>query len=889
MPGSVEAGFTQEDGLTPFQPSGGHPDLLTVGFDLNSIAEPITGSPEAKVPSANLRDIQVGFPPGFAGYPTSVGECRPDQLTSENCPVSSEVGVVSATTLPVSVLNDTTFTQQVAPIYNMVHPKGVVSDLAFQIANNPIHVRVSLDPAHGYALKSTVSGANETLPVFFQKMTLWGIPADPSHDSERCPGFHGNTSSECSAGVPPKPFLSLPSQCGVEQTLKISNYDSWQERGVFGPEIDYPLGESTECEKPAFEPSAEVAGTARRANSPTGLNVDLHVPQDMEANDQATPPVKSVRLTLPEGMTVSPGFAAGLEGCSEAQIGLGNSEPVGCPAASRIGSVSLRTPMLSEPVEGSLYMAQQGANPFGAPLAVYMSLHDTEERGVLVKVPGRLDLNGSTGQITASFEDLPQLPFEDVSIQLRSGEGAPLVSAPTCGPQPVRMQLTSWAQPDRTVTIEHNLEVTEGASGSACPSSAGSGSFAPAMTAGTVAPTAGAFSPFLLRVSRQDQDQEISRLETALPPGLTAKIAGIPYCPEAVIAGISAAEGTGRAQLADPSCPAQSRVGTVNVGVGSGSSPAFFPGQVYLAGPYAGAPLSLAIVVPAVVGPFDFGNVVVRAGIQIDPVTAQVKVVSDPLPSIVHGVLVRTRDIRFRMDRPETTLNPTSCDRMAVNADVFAPGGVAASLATPFQVGGCRHLRFRPRLALRLKGSMRRAQYPALHAVLRTRPGEANIARTVVSLPHAEFLAEEHIETVCTRVQFAEHACPPGSIYGYAKATTPLLDKPLRGPVYLRSSSHGIPDLVADLRGQFEITLVGRIDSHNQGIRTTFSVVPDAPVSRFVLDMRGGKRGLLRNSSNLCAHPTRALVKMVGHNGKGSLTRPRLLGRCGRSRGGHHP
>jgi len=881
VPFSAGAAFLQSDAHTPIQESGAHPDLFTVGFDFNSVAEPIGAASEAKAPSGSLRDMRVDFPPGFTGYPAFVGECEPAQLLANACPPSSQVGRIDATTLPISVLPGATFTQFSVGVFNLTHPKGVLSDLAFQISNNPIHIRVSLDPGRRYAVRSQVQLANETLPVFFQKLTLWGVPADPSHNSERCPEFiRGEVANECAAGVPPKPFLTLPSRCDVQNAIKISEYDSWQERGIFGPEIDLPVGQMTDCEKPAFEPSAEVHGSNDKANSPTGLDLEVHVPQNLKPDEQATPPVKNLRLTLPEGMTVSPTFAYGLQACSEAEIGLGNDSPVQCPDASRIGSISVRTPVLENPVEGSFYMAEQGANPFHAPLSVYLALRDTEERGILVKIPGRLDLNGETGRITAVFEDLPQLPFEDVSVHLRGGDDAPLLSGPSCGSQPVRAQLSSWAQPDEEVEAGASIEVSQGANGSPCPNGLGGRPFDPKMSAGTLNPLAGAYSPFVFRLTREDQDQEISRIDTSLPPGLTAKIAGMAYCPEATIAAISAAEGTGRAEQAHSSCPAASRVGTVYAGVGAGPSPAYFPGQAFLAGPYHSAPLSLAIVVPAVVGPFDFGNVVVRAGIQVNPETAVVKVVSDPLPSIVHGVLLRVRDIRFHIDRPETTLNPTSCDRMAVAASISGASGGAASLASPFQVGGCRDLGFKPRLALRLRGGIHRGDHPALRATLRARPGDANISRTAVILPHSEFLAQDHIRTVCTRVQFAADNCPRGSIYGHAVAVTPLLDEPLRGPVYLRSSSHQLPDLVADLGGPFEITLVSRIDSKQQGIRTTFSVVPDAPVTRFTLKMQGGNRGLLENSRNICRRSSRALVKMIGHNNKTMLTKPQLRAKC---------
>ena len=890
VPFSFEADFLRADGTTPVREAGAHPDLFTVGFDFNTVAEPIDKPdpspdvPENKTPSGSLRDLKVTLPPGFVGYPTAVGECSPAELVAEQCPPSSQVGRVDVATLPAAIIEHITFFQQSQPVFNMEHPPGVISDLGFVVAENPVHVRVSLDPVHGYSVVSKITEANESLPVFFQKMTLWGVPADPSHDSERCGRLGEGGPDECPAGLPRKPFLTLPSRCDAGNTITISDYNSWQHRTVFGPEIDHPLpGSITDCDKPQFDPSLGVQATSQQTNSPTGLEVSLKVPQDLDPDHQATPPVKSVRVSFPEGMTVSPSFATGLEGCSEAEIGLGNNDAVQCPGASRIGSVSVRTPVLPQAVEGSIYMAKQGANPFGAPLAVYLAMHDTEDRGILVKVPGRIELDGSTGQITTTFEDLPQFPFEDVFLHLRDGNDAPLISPQSCGDQSVRMELRSWAQPDKPVQIGDDLHLTAGANGSACPAGLTGRPFGPKMKAGTIAPLAGAFSPFVFRLTREDQDQEIARIDAALPQGLTAKIAGIPYCSESAIASISAAEGDGAAERARPACPAGSRIGTVDVGVGAGSSPAYFGGQAYLAGPYHGAPLSLAIVVPAVVGPFDFGSVVVRAGIKLDPETAAVSVISDPLPPIVHGVLLRVRDIRLRVDRPQTTLNPTSCDRMAVSASVFATSGGSAALSNPFQVGGCRHLAFKPRLALRLRGGIHRGDHPALTATLRARPGDASIGRTSVVLPHSEFLAQDHIRTICTRVQFAADNCPKASIYGYAKAVTPLLDKPLQGPVYLRSSSHPLPDLVADLNGQFEITLAGRVDSKNQGLRTTFSVVPDAPVTRFTLKMQGGKKGLLENSRNICRHSGRALVKMVAHNGKTMLSKPRLKAKCRRS------
>jgi hypothetical protein len=896
---SFKAGFFEEDGTTPVFEAGGHPDLAAFSFDFNSVADPkpaqppIPAIPYNKAPAGTLRDLAAELPPGFIGNPSAVGECTPAQLTGGVCPASSQVGRIDVNTQPISIRPESTYTTFSLPVFNMRHPRGVVADLAFQLDKNPIHLRASLDPARGYAIDTSVVDANESLPVFNQKLTLWGVPADPSHDFERCSQFSFDQEIEgvnvpryskaCSAGVPRKAFLTLPSRCGSAESVKLTRYDSWQNPGVFGPDLEAQLPPLSEnCDAALQEPAISAQPTSQDANSPTGLDVHLKVPQNESPDSPATPPVKKVKVTLPEGMTVSPSFAMGLGGCSEQEIGLGTNDPVGCPESSRIGELSIKTPLLPESVEGSVYMANQTANPFGSAFALYMVLQDTEERGVLVKLPGRLDLDQSTGRITTTFDDLPQLPFEEVSLKFRGGDLAPLVNASTCGPQQITAELSTWAQPDAPQQIGDSYDVSHGAEGSACPSVLTGRPFSPKLKAGTQSPKAGSFSPFVMRVTRGDAEQEIGRLNTALPPGLTARIAGVPYCPEAAIASISTAEGTGAAELHQPACPVASQVGTVDVGIGSGGLPNFFPGKVYLAGAYEGAPLSLVVVVPALTGPFDFGSVVVRAAVEVDPTTARVTAVSDALPTIVHGVPVRLRDLRLRLDHPHMTLNPTSCDPMAVGLTAVSAGGATATPSSRFQVGGCGHLKFGPKLSLKLKGGMGRGAYPALRAVLKARRGDANIKRVSVALPHSEFLAQEHIGTICTRVRFAAHDCPKRSIYGYAKAWSPLLDEPLQGPVYLRSSNHLLPDLVAALHGQIDIELSGRIDSIHEGMRTTFGTVPDAPVSKFVLKMKGGKQGLLRNSRNICLYPGSAWVSMSAHNGRGHDFAAPLHGDCGK-------
>jgi hypothetical protein len=892
VPGSFKADFFEADGETPVREAGSHPELATFAFDFNTILAPLPSAANSKRPDGNVRELEVELPPGFVGNPSAVGECTAAQLIAEACPRSSQVGRIDLALEPATKIKpNNLFGLNSVGVYNMSHPRGSVTDLAFDIAENIIHIRASLDPANHYAIRTAVPSINQYLPVFWQKLTLWGVPAAPSHDSERCRNFieteeSAGVGKSCPSGVAPKPFLTVPTQCGINHSMHLRRYSSWQAPGVFGPEIDYVTpGQTTDCDRPRFEPELEVNPTGQEANSPAGLEVHLKVPQNESANGLATPPVKSVKVTLPEGMTVSPSFADGLDGCTEAQIGLETERPVACPDNSRIGAVALDSPLLPKQLEGSLYLAKPTENPFGSTFAVYLAVHDLEERGILVKIPAKLELDPVTGQITTTFDDLPQFPVADFTLAFRSGQRAPLINPPTCGPHVIAAQMTSYAQPDNQVDVSNTFQVTSGPNGTPCPSSSAGRPFAPKMNAGTVNPSAGSFSPFVFKLTREDQEQEIAQVDTTLPPGVSAKLAGIPYCPEAAIASISGLEGTGAAQFANPSCPAASQIGTIDTGVGAGTGPNYFKGKVFLAGPYKGAPLSLATVIPALAGPYDLGSVVVRAAVYVDPATAQVHVVSDRFPTILHGVLLRVRDIRLNVTRPGTTLNPTNCDPMAVRGTAFSVAGAVAPLSDPFQVANCAGLGFKPKLSFKLKGGTHRGDYPAFSATLTARPGDANIAKTAVTLPHSEFLAQEHIRTICTRVQFAADACPPESIYGKARAITPLLGQPLEGPVYLRSSSHPLPDLVAKLNGQFEVDLVGRIDSVNQGIRNTFSVVPDAPVSKFTLSMQGGKKGLLVNSRNLCKDSGKAAVRMVAQNGKMSLSRPSLRTSCRKASG----
>ncbi len=611
----------------------------------------------------------------------------------------------------------------------------------------------------------------------------------------------------------------------------------------------------------------------------------------------ATANLKDAKVTLPAGLVVNPSAASGLGACTSAQIGLATAvgeTPIrfdeaapACPDDAKVGSVQVTTPLLAEPLPGAVYLAKPFDNPFDSLLALYLVIDDAKT-GIVAKLPGRVEANSTTGQLTASFAENPELPVEDVAIHFFNGARASLTTPQTCGNYTTASVLTPWSTPEGAdATPGDSFEITGAPGGGSCPSSEAAAPNAPAFSAGTVSPQAGTYSPFVLKLRRPDGSQRITAIEATLPKGLTGKLVGIPYCTEAQIAQATARShpNEGALEESSPSCPIASEVGTVDVGAGSGNTPLHVTGHAYWAGPYKGAPLSLVIVTPAVAGPFDLGVVVVRSALRVDPETARIKAVSDPLPTILQGIPLDVRSIDLDLSRPSFVLNPTSCDPMAVTGSALATSGQVAGLESRFQVGGCGALPFKPRLSLKLKGGTRRGAHPALTAVATAKPGEANIDAVSVALPHSAFLEQGHIKTICTRVQFAEgtvpgERCPKGSIYGKATATTPLLSEPLSGPVFLRSSSHPLPDLVVALHGQVDIVVHGRVDSVHGGIRNSFEAVPDAPVTKFTLQMQGGKKGLIVNSRNICNSVQKATVRMEAQNGKTHDFRPKIGNSC---------
>jgi hypothetical protein len=860
--------------LSPNTEAGGHPFQLTTSFEVNE-AEVPPGSGNMS-PAENLRDAATQLPPGLIGNAQLMPKCRQENMNElGNCSQDAQVGIAH---LKLQFLGPPFFVEY--PIYNLVPPRGMPAQFGMVVISSITHIDFHVRSESDYGVSATLHRINGAAPLYGSTLEIWGVPGDPSHDEHRI-------------GTPPAeplkrlPLLSNPTSCTGPLLTTIA-VNTWQSPGHEVPGVADADG-MTGCDQPEFNPTVEAKPTTNQADSPTGFNFHLHLPQNQDPDGRATAELKDARVTLPPGLTINPASANGLGSCSPAQIHL--LTPVGqanahfseaaanCPNSSKIGSVRIDTPVLDHPLTGDVYLATQEQNPFGSLLGLYLAVDDSADSGVTMKLAGRVEPDPATGQLTAVFAENPQLPFEDLNLEFFEGSTAALKTPMGCDTFTTSTRMTPWTTPEGAdATPSDSFKIDHGNGGGACVSSEAAAPKTLKFDAGTLDPTAGVYSPFNLRIARADGTQQITGLDATMPKGLIARLAGIPYCSDGALA--AAANSSGRQEQANPSCPAASRVGGVNVGAGAGPTPFYASGNVYLAGPYKGAPVSIAIVTPAVAGPFDLGTVVVRTALYVDPETTQVRAVSDPIPSILRGIPLDIRSVAVNLDRSQFTRNPTSCSPFAITGVAAALTGQSVPLSSRFQVGECASLGFAPKLALSLKGGTKRSDHPALKAVLTTTGKEANIARAAVTLPRSEFLENAHIRNVCTRVQFAAGACPASSIYGTARAFTPLLDKPIEGPVYLRSSNNQLPDLVADLKGQINVVLDGRIDSVHRGIRNTFELVPDAPVSKFVLEMKGGKKGLLVNNRNLCKSTNRATVLFDGHNGKTADSQPLVKNSC---------
>lgn len=877
------------DGTTVTQASSHPYEMEIVGMNLAVKANPAAFQPDAI--DGGVKNILTKFPTGVVINPQATPQCTEARLELETCPADSQVGVMSLT-----YSQSGQFVVVPKALYNLKPPAGAPAMLGAAITGGLfVHVEGGVDTAGDYGLVAYGSDILAQFWVAGLKFNLWGEPSNESHNYVRgdCLQPLLGKGGQC----PPEekrdtPFLTMPSACTGPLTTTVG-VASWQhpndvvERSFQSADTNgNPLGVDG-CNKVEFGPTMQAQPSTNLADVPTGLRFALHVPQEQTMDTLAQANLKDSTVTLPAGVTINPSAADGLGSCTEAQIDIDGPGAATCPEQAKVATAEINSPLLEAPLHGAVYLAKPFENPFNSLLALYIAIYDPGT-GVVLKLPGKVEADPSTGQLTAVFEENPQLPFSHLELEFFQGARSSLKSPAACGTYTTKANLVPWSTPEGAdANLSDSFATIAAPGGGACPTSESQLPNRVSFDAGTLAPQAGAFSPFVLKITRPDGSQRLTGIDTVMPPGLTGKLVGIPYCSEAQIAAAQARSkpGDGALEQSNPSCPAASQVGTVTVGAGAGPTPLHVSGNAYMAGPYKGAPISLVIVQPAVAGPFDLGTVVVRTPLYVNPETAQIHAVSDPLPTILEGIPLNVRSIALKMDRPDFTLNPTSCDPKTIAGALTSSQGQAIPVSSPFQVGGCSSLAFKPKLTLRLKGGTKRGKNPALTAILTQAPGQANIAKTSVALPHSAFLDQAHIKTICTRVQFAQGAvpganCPAGSIYGRAKAISPLLAEPLSGPVFLRSSSNKLPDLVMALDGQVDVVVVGRVDSVKGAIRNSFEAVPDAPVSKFILEMQGGKKGLIVNSTSLCRKKGRATVKMEGQNGKAYEFNPVIRTDC---------
>jgi hypothetical protein len=908
LPG--EAGFSAKplNGNVPARLAGSHPVTLKTVLNLN-LGPESPGEPGVPVSDGDLKQLSLELPTGLIENPSVVTQCSAEQfhaprgetpfedsLSGESCPDKSQVGVVAVRSSYGGG------TERTFGLFNLDPPPGAPSELGVNAYGSPIVFAPEVRQAGGeYGLTLVARNIPQSIDIYGITLEVWGTPWAVNHDAQR-----GNCLNEaeatfgwakCSVGPPnvnPRlAYLTLPTDCG--ETLPFTlEATSWQEPGS---EVTRTYGAPglTGCEGLRFEPLAQGIVSNPRASSPTGFDFRLDVNNEDFLNParQAPSPVKRAIITLPEGMTINPSVGAGLTACSPAQYAaeMATSPPgAGCPNESKIGDFTVRTPLFEETVEGSIFLASPYDNPFDSLIAVYL-VAKAQGHGILVKVAGRLDADANSGTLTATFDGLPQLPYTDLLVHFREGQRSPLATPGRCGSFSTQMALTPWNS-QKALGATSAFSVTSGSEGTPCPS--GTPPFNPQAVGGTLNSNAGSYSPFYLHLTRKDTEQEVTSYSATFPPGMTGKIAGIPYCPEAEIA--RARENSGFAEEAHPSCPAASEIGHTIAGYGLGSVLTYAPGKLYLAGPFHGSTFSIVAIDSATVGPFDLGVVIVRSAIKVDPQTAQVSIDSagsDPIPHIIDGIPIHLRDIRVYISKHQLTINPTSCAPSAVASTLKGSGALfsdssddqSATATAPFQAFNCGALLFRPKISLRLLGGTKHSDYPALRVEVKPRPGDANIARAQVALPPSEFLAQNHIENVCTKPQYAREACPADSVIGHARAFTPLLDKPLEGDVYLRSSSNVLPDMAVALRERdkgISIDLIGKIDSFHGGLRGTFSTIPDAPVSKFVLKLRSGRHGPIQNSEDACSATGQNTIRFSAHNQLGLKGHLPLAAPCGR-------
>ena len=871
------------DGMRDTQ-AGDHPYELTTTIDLNSVIRVAPDGTDEDVTSVHdVKDVVVDLPLGFVGSILAAPQCTFAQLSSH---VEAGVGGCPADTIVGQILTEPANGVSVdGHIYNMTPEHGVPAEFAYIDESGGAHVfYVHVVPTpQGYVLQ-TINPDIPEISLDHIIVTFYGDPAERD-----------------GTGNAKVPFFTNPTGCANGPLRAQIWMDSWTDPGAMNPDGtpnltdkawvsgEHGVSESpavTGCNSLQFTPELGAQPTTHEADTPSGLEFEIKQPQPEEAGTLATSTLNTATVVLPEGMTVDPSAGDGLQACSEAQIGwLGAEAPNGeplpnnglanfspglpeCPEASKIGSLELSTPLIPNKLEGALYLASQNENPFGSVLAGYVVVDDPVT-GVLIKIAGELKANPQTGQITGIFKENPQLPFSDLKLHFFGGPRGSLATPESCGTFTTTSVLEPWSFPGSgpSATPFDAFSINSG-----CVSG-----FAPSFTALSTNVQAGAYTPFDLSFSREDTDQQLAGLTDTFPPGLLAKLAGVPLCSNS-----DASAGT---------CPAGSQIGTVQAEAGPGPNPLQQTGKVYLTGPYKGAPYGESVVVPALAGPYNFGLVVVRGAIYVDPHTAQATVVSDPFPTMLDvtgangqtaGIPIRLRRVDVHIDRPEFTFNPTNCSKLQATGSITSTQGQSSALATPFQVTNCQTLKFQPKFSVSTAGKTSRADGASLNVKLtypKTAQGvEANIARVKVDLPKQLPSRLTTLQKACTAKQFDANPanCPKESKIGYATVHTPILPLPLSGPaIFVSHGGEAFPSLIMVLQGNgVTLDLVGTTFISKAGITSsTFKTVPDAPVGSFELSLPVGKFSALaanlpaKANHSFCGQTLKMPTEFLAQNG----------------------
>jgi hypothetical protein len=828
-----EAGTCKSKGCTKNTPeqfytqAAGHPPYGITDFKFNT--NKTTGEAEGHV-----EEVRVDIPVGLSVNPFALPQCKLSELEGAGCPPMSRVGEVLLT-VRVGVL-----TQELPAIfvYNMEPPPGKPLEAAFKVplTEEVVHIVGGIDWSGDYH-------------EFF---TIKEIPASPELIESRLI-FLGQR--EIGGELP---FITMPSTCIGPQTtfLKVRSHEGQEETVSFKT----PVG-ADGCDKIPFEPQVSVTPTSTQSDRPDGATVEVKVPQNAEPEgteviDSST--LNDAHVTLPEGMTLNPAAASGLEACSDAQFGKGTESPVGCPAGSQIGTVTVETPDLpAKALTGAVYVGQPlDTNPeSGNEYRIFMDA-EAPRYGVSVRLLGSVKASAATGQLTTAVLENPQVPFSEFIVNL-GGPHVPLANPLACGPVRAGAELLPYSGATATTVFSSPFTVDSDGKGAACP---GPLPFALTQSTKAVPTTGGASSSFTFDLARDEGQQYLSKLTVKLPPGLVARVPNVTLC--------------GEAQASSDKCPAASKIGTVTVAAGSGPHPLTLGGTVYFTGPYGGAPYGLLVAVPAdKVGPFDYGTIVTRATVGIDPYTARVTVAST-LPTIVGGAPLRLRSLSVDTNHPDFVVNPTNCGVLATETLASSTFGASQLISTPFQASGCDALGFAPSFTAATDAKASRKDGAALNVTVGYPAGaQANIKSVVTQLPKQLPARLSTLNKACTEAVFNANpaSCPHESNVGSATVTTPVLPGKLTGSAYF--VSHGgasFPDLDIVLRseGGVEVILVGNTNIAAGITTSTFASIPDVPVSSFELHLPTGPFSALAANGSLCAKPLIMPTTITAQNGK---------------------